>query len=58
MIPQNGAATSCPLIQTEGLTRTYTLGKTQVAALRGVNLRVEAGEFVALMGASGSGNPP
>jgi putative ABC transport system ATP-binding protein len=44
-----------PLIQTEDLTRTYRLGKTEVHALSSVNLSVVAGEFTALMGASGSG---
>ena len=43
------------VIQVQSLTRTYTLGKNQVAALRGVNLEVEAGEFVAIKGRSGSG---
>lgn len=43
------------IIQTENLTRTYTVGNSTVNALRSVNLEVETGEFVALMGASGSG---
>jgi putative ABC transport system ATP-binding protein len=43
------------IIQTENLTRTYTLGNSTVNALRGVNFEVEMGEFVALMGPSGSG---
>ncbi|HLO30931.1 MAG TPA: ABC transporter ATP-binding protein [Anaerolineales bacterium] len=43
------------VIQTENLTRTYSVGNSDVHALRGVNIEVEAGEFVALMGASGSG---
>jgi putative ABC transport system ATP-binding protein len=43
------------VIQTENLTRTYTMGNSIVNALRGVDLEVEMGEFVALMGASGSG---
>jgi putative ABC transport system ATP-binding protein len=43
------------VIQAENLTRTYHVGNSIVQALRGVNLEVEAGEFVAFMGTSGSG---
>jgi putative ABC transport system ATP-binding protein len=49
------AAAQIPLIELEGVTRTYGHGRAAVQALRGVNLRIEAGEFVAVMGASGSG---
>ena len=43
------------LIQTENLTKIYGSGETAVTALDHVNLRVNAGEFVAVMGPSGCG---
>jgi macrolide transport system ATP-binding/permease protein len=43
------------VIRLEGVTRTYHLGDVDVHALAGVDLTVESGEFLALMGASGSG---
>jgi len=47
--------TNHPVIQTEGLSRVYDLGHNPVHALRAVNLTVEQGAMVAIMGASGSG---
>ncbi len=43
------------MIEVKGLSKVYRMGETEVHALRGVCMRVAAGEFVALMGASGSG---
>jgi putative ABC transport system ATP-binding protein len=45
---------SC-IIRVEGLTKDYVLGAETVHAVRGVDLRVDRGEFVAIMGPSGSG---
>ena len=44
-----------PVIHTEKLTRSYSMGVNNVMALREADLTVHAGEFIALMGASGSG---
>ena len=46
---------SSPAIETRDLRRHYTMGTTAIRAVDGVSLTVAAGEFVALLGASGSG---
>ncbi|MBI4382634.1 MAG: ABC transporter ATP-binding protein [Nitrospinae bacterium] len=43
------------MIETEGLGKTYKIGKWEVPALKDVSLKIEKGEFAALMGPSGSG---
>ncbi len=44
-----------PLIELAGIARHFQLGDTTVNALAGLDLRIDAGEYVAVMGPSGSG---
>ena len=44
-----------PLLSARALAKTYTMGKRTLEVLRGVNLEVARGEFLALRGASGAG---
>ncbi|WP_257544015.1 ABC transporter ATP-binding protein [Sphingopyxis sp. DBS4] len=44
-----------PIIRLSGITKTYGEGPTAFQALKGVDLDIMAGDFIAVMGASGSG---
>ncbi len=44
-----------PIIKLEDIHKTYQTGEVEVRAVRGMTLEIRQGEFVALMGASGSG---
>jgi putative ABC transport system ATP-binding protein len=44
-----------PVVEVKSIRKTYVMGKTEVHALRGVDLTINQGELIAIMGTSGSG---
>ena len=52
---EDRAANPHAVIDVRAVSKTYRLGEIRVHALRGVSLRIERGDFVAIMGSSGSG---
>lgn len=54
-VSKDASVAGAPVIRVEGLRKTYKMGDNEVHALRGVDLTIERGEMIAIMGASGSG---
>src|SRR2546425_6781577 len=55
MVRVDGGRDSSSLIQARGLDKKYQRGSEEIHVLQGLNLDVDAGDFVAFMGPSGSG---
>ena len=53
--PPSAKQVNKALIQLENIVKTYDAGENAVQALRGVNVKIERGEFLAIIGPSGSG---
>jgi len=52
---ERGETDNQPLIELRGITKVYGTGQAAMHALRGIDLRIDKSEFVAVMGPSGSG---
>jgi putative ABC transport system ATP-binding protein len=52
---ESASKSSTPLIELSAVTKVYGVGQAAIHALRGVDLRIDEGDFVAVMGPSGSG---
>ncbi len=55
LVPTPIRSRDATVIRVEDVHKYYDLGETKVHALRGVSLEIKGGEFVAIMGSSGSG---
>jgi putative ABC transport system ATP-binding protein len=55
MTTRNETSATPPVIRLEGVTKVYQMGDAPVQALRGIDLTVQRGEMIAVMGSSGSG---
>jgi putative ABC transport system ATP-binding protein len=51
----NPASATTPVIELDHIRKVYSTGSLEVEALRGISLRIDEGEYVAIMGPSGSG---
>lgn len=46
---------NCPVIETDNIHKRFVMGDNVVHALKGVSMKVEQGEYIAILGPSGSG---
>jgi len=54
-VQENEGTAEADIVEIQGLRKTYMMGKVPVHALRRINLRIKAGDFIAIVGPSGSG---
>jgi len=55
---QTAMSDPATLIRLSGITKTYGNGQAAFQALKGIDLAIDAGDFVAVMGPAGPANPP
>ncbi len=54
-MPRSEMSRNANIVELKGVHKYYTLGATRLHVLKGIDLRIAAGDYVAVMGASGSG---
>jgi ABC-type lipoprotein export system ATPase subunit len=55
VVEHSATATSSPILRAQGIVKHFKMGDSTLVVLKGVDLSVRAGEFLAIEGRSGSG---